>query len=234
MENKNHPWRVVGIILLGLALMVAGPLAIRIRDQRQDEQRTFVRSNLKLIQIAMTESFVQYKGLPRSPEGPDQGIYKLKPYIDAECFDGDLKKSPEARAVWDEDEKRLKNSDFFYLNEPSVKPDFARIILISRPGLTRGWVYLATGFSITGHSAAEFDLRLLGSCQTPDLFLIANYELYQDWLRTHPDSLAQSGSNVGLIRGANVAIDYKFEGKRLKKRSVTTDKGVIEETVELD
>ncbi len=162
MESKNHPWRVVAIILLGLALMVLGPLASRIRDRRQDEQRDFVRSNLKLIQIALQEYFVQYKSLPFSPEGPDQVLYKLKPYIDAECFDGDPKKPPEARAFWDDREKRLKNSDFFYLNEPSVRPDFARIVLMSRPGLTGAWVYVATGFGITGHGAEGSGFEIAG------------------------------------------------------------------------
>jgi hypothetical protein len=235
MEPKTHPWRVVGIILLGLALMVLGPLASRIRDQRLDAQRTFVRSNLKLIQIALQEYFVQYKSLPFSPEGPDHALYKLKPYIDAECFDGDPKKPPEARAFWDDREKCLKNSDFLYLNEPGVKPDFARFLLRSRPGMTGEWVYLAAGFGITGHEAKGADSRLLGSCQTRDLFLIANFQLYQDWLRTHPDWITQSGNYVGMTPGGgSISLDYRYEGKRLRKCFITTDKGVIGETVELD
>jgi hypothetical protein len=235
MEPKTHPWRVVGIILLGLALMVCGPLASRIRDQRLDAQRTLVRYNLKLIQIALQEYFVEYKSLPFSPEGPAHALYKLKPYLDAECFDGDAKKPPEARAFWDDREKRLKNSDFFYVNEPSVKPDFARIVLMSRPGLTGEWVYVATGFRITSHEAKGADLRLLGSYQTSDVFLIVDFQLYHEWLRTHPDSLSQSGSHVGVTPGgANISIDYQYEGNRLRKCIITTDKGVIEETVELD
>lgn len=236
MENKTYSWKHFAFFVLVPALIILPwAIASRIRDQRLDEQRSLVRSNLKSIQIALQEFFVEHGSLPFSPEGPNHALYKLRPYIDAECFDGDTKKPPEARAFWDDREKRLKNSDIFYLNEPGVRPDFARIVLMSRPGLTGGWVYFATGLSIDAHSAAECDLRLLGSCQTADPFLLANYELYQDWLRTHPDSLTQTGSNVGVLPGGgNISIDYRYEGKRLKKCFITTEKGVIEETVELD
>jgi hypothetical protein len=235
VESTNYSGKKVGYVLLVLALILPWLVANRFRSYRLHEQEFLVRSNLKLIQIALQEYFVEHKSLPFSPQGPDYALYKLKPYIGAECFEGDTKNLQEARAFWEDDEKRLRNSDFYYLNEPSVRPDFARFILMSRPGLTGEWAYLATGFGITGHKAKGADLTLLGSCQTPDLFLIANFGLYQEWLRTHPDSIAQSGGHVGMTpAGASISLDYRYEGDRLRKCFVRTDKGVIEETVELD
>jgi hypothetical protein len=244
MENKGYSWKKIAVVLLILALIILPwAVASRIRDKRLDVQESFVRSNLKLIQIAMQEYYVEHKSLPFSPEGPDHALYKLKPYIVAKYFDGELKKAPETRAFWDDEGKRLRNSDFFYLNEPSVKPDFARIILMSRAGLTGGWVYLASGFLITGHKAEGADARLLGSCDTPERFLVSNFQLYQEWSRTHPESITQSCSHVCVSggpcqlvhsAGGGVSIDYKYEGNQLTKCFVTTEKGVIEETVELD
>jgi hypothetical protein len=49
------------------------------------------------------------------------------------------------------------------------------------------------------------------------------------WLDGQVRSQGQSNS-----RSANISFDYQYEGNRLRKCIITTDKGVIEETVELD
>ena len=244
MGSKIGSWNKIAFVVIVLTLILSWPIGIRLRNQRElEEQELFVRSHLRQIQLALQEYFFEHDSLPFSPEGPDHALYRLKPYIDADSFDGDLKKAPEARAFWDDKEKCLNNSDFFYLNEPSLKPDSIRVVLMSRPGLTGEWVYLGMGFGWTGHKAELADFRLLGSCDTPERFLVADFGLYQEWSRTHPQSIIQScthecisGGPCHLVQsaGGGVSIDYKYEGNRLTKCFVATDKGVIEETVELD
>jgi hypothetical protein len=98
MENTNYSWKKVGYGLLVLALVLPWPVANRFRSYRLHERESLIRSNLKLIQIALQEYYVEHGSLPFSPEGPDQALYKLKPYIDATVFDGDAKKAPPKHA----------------------------------------------------------------------------------------------------------------------------------------
>lgn len=241
MQNRNLSRKT----LITVLLIVATFLLVAVLDlwPRHDQPVSVIESNLKRILIDLQDYYAKHRSLPFSPEGPEHALYELRSLTDVSYFDCDPNKPATSRAFWDNQNKRLSNADFLYLNESSLKPDFFRVIMMSRPGLDPNSVYLGTGSArILVRKAVAADSRFLGSCITPEGFLIADFKLFQEWSRTHPESITKSSTLVDVAghcrilraQGGGISIDYSYDGGRLSKCYVTTTKGMIEETVGFD
>jgi hypothetical protein len=205
---------------------------------------SLARTNLRIILTAMQNYYAEHGTFPYSPKGPDYALYELRDSMEATYFDGTEQKAPENRAIWDDKEKCLRNGDFLYLNEPGLKPEFVRMIVMSKPHVVPDGVYLGAGWGrVYFHAVNNPDARLLGSCDTPERLLVADARLFEDWSRTHPEAISQrtthqcdgTGTCTHLSsEGGGFAIQYRYANGRLAGCSVKTAKGVIEETVEFD
>ena len=79
--------------------------------------------------------------LPYSERGAEYALYKLKPYVSgAELFDGFYTHIENGVAYWNDEDKKLENSDYDYLNRPSFSGTDASgqevAVLVERWGAT--------------------------------------------------------------------------------------------------
>jgi hypothetical protein len=77
------------------------------------------RTQFQEVQLALLNYAGDHGTTPYSEKGPEYALYKLKPYVpDAAAFDSLYTFIENGTAYWDDEQGRLVNGDYLYLNKP--------------------------------------------------------------------------------------------------------------------
>jgi hypothetical protein len=225
------------------------------RPATPGEVRWASRSHIRQILWAMRAYHDLHGSFPYSEQDADHAMYQLRDLVDVSVFDAAPRKKFTERACWDDVEKRVRNCDFDYPNQPGFQPAGSsnRVIIMAKPSADPrftcfAFLCLADGTATRHQFSAPPNSSVLGNwlwveADAPNWLghelLFTEAQVFRDWVRTHGPSggasysISQDGKITRVGVGGNT-IDYKYEQGRLIRFTISTSRGQIEETITTD
>ncbi|QDT30209.1 hypothetical protein Enr10x_55690 [Gimesia panareensis] len=245
MKKITSPSLPVVLLVLLLTGAVFGHYISDWYADQELEQYRLARHHLRQILIGVENYYEKYQAVPYHPAGPDHALYLLKDYVEIENFVGLAGGRETVPPAWDDTEKTILNSGWYYWNTENAGIYQNRRILLASKSATQSYQTVLLGFRggltigevFNGHPGRS----LLGNYFTSDGFFTASMPLFIQWEgKSVPDGV--SGSSTSRDRkllsikadDGSIQINYHYREGRLTERTLKFGKYQISEAVQTD